>query len=389
MSHTPLISLGCGTYQIMVQTKCGTSFLCELKDASSISYNRILNEISTASIKVGLTGTCCDCLASVNPWQHEIAIFRDGLLVWVGPIIDITFDMANEEATIECRDLMTWTDHRLMEVANTDLELTGVDLAVAYDTFLHVGYDKDPWCMTWEVTNTGTPFTEEYPAFDKAGGERWGGRYEIIGDLLRVVSDAGVDYTAVGRHLWTGAASIVNPAVSGVILTDNAFQRAPTIKVAGSKMVTRQVEAGGQGGNFGLYDDQIWIDPSVIGPITPALLTANQAQYGLLEDFRVIDEFDEVDTTVSPNALRDDAEGRILLLNTPYVYLKEGILHPNTPLTFADNTLIPGAILAINLATTCRPLTDAALRLQEVKVTVDAEGGEAVAITLSPIGRTE
>lgn len=379
--------LGCGVYTVLVQSRCGGQYFCML-NASDISFNRVLNDISQATVKVPIKGTCCECLSDVNPWQHELAIFRNEELVWVGPIIDMEFDMVDEIATIFAKDLLTWADHRLVELADTDYEPENQDLADAYTWLLNHAYCKDPWCMTWSVTPVGIPIPDlYYPAFDKAGGERWGGQYPVVGEQMRTLSQTGVDFTVVGRHLWGGSTQIVNPVGSQVILLDNHFQSAPAVKVSGSKMGNRQIVAGGDGGRSGYFDDQISMIPSAVGPINQSNLDGVQQMFGLLESFQNVPMYQDVDTTVFPNAVDRQAGTLYDLLSQPFVYIDGGTLAPNCPLTFKD-TLIPGGLVNIELATSCKDLSPEGKQLRLTQVTVSVGETESVSIDLTPQGTT-
>lgn len=375
--------LGCGTYRVFVQQRCATQYVCELKGASSITYNRRLNDISDAEVTVN--SGCCDCLATVNPWQHELAIYRNEEQVWVGPIVDIEFSPADDSITVFAKDLLEWTNHRLVELADVDYDAEETDMSDAYTWLLNHGYCKDPWCMSWSIDPIGIPIQGRfYPSFDKTGGERWGGGYVVVGEEMRALSEAGVDYTVVNRHLWGGDVQVVNPVGSGLILLDQHFRSSPVIKVTGSRQGNRFVSAGGAGGYYGFYDDQTYIYPPIIGPIKPDILTPEQQQYGLLEVFTTTDIYDDVDTTTSPNPVAQDARSRWDLLGAPYVYVPEGVLAPEAPLKF-NNDLIPGAIISTMLTITCRPLTETEARLKEVNVSVSADD-EEISIVLTPIG---
>jgi hypothetical protein len=377
-------SLGNGQYRVLIQTRCGNAYLFELHDLLEVSFNRVLNDISSAEVTVGFRQ--CDLLSVINPWQHEIAIFRNDVLVWVGPIIEMTFDQESEKVSISAKDLLTWADHRLVELANVDYDPDSTDLTDAYVWLLEHAYCKDPWCMTWSVDPVGIPVTRYYPSFAKSAGERWGGAYVTCGEEMRSLSGSGVDFTVVNRHLWGGATQVVNPVASGIVLLDQHFHLPPVVKVAGSKMATRFVSAGGQGGYGGYYDDQISMYPATSGPITPLLLDETQSKYGLLESFNTIDIYDDVDTTSDPNPVAQDAKSRWDLLHQPYVYVDEGSLSDEAPLTF-NRDLIPGAVYTVLLSESCRAVSEGLVRLREVNVSSSGER-EEVRVSLSPLGTT-
>jgi len=381
----------------MIQQRCGGSFVCELTDVTDIKFNRILNEVSEATVTA--TFACTSCMSYVDPWRHEIAIYRNDEQVWVGPIIDIEFNTSDQTIVIYGKDLMTWADHRVVELADIEYAPEATDLSDAFDWLLNHAYCKDPWCMSWNLTPTGIPIQRFYPSFDKANGERWGGSYVAVGEELRTLAEAGVDWTVVNRNLWGGSTEVSNPLGTGVTLIDSHFRTPPPIKVTGVKMVNRAISAGGNGGYYGFYDSQIYIVPPVIGPIVPSLLDPLQQTYGLLETFATTDINDDVDTTpvgnqVPPNPITEDASSRYELLSTPYCFVSGGTLSPDAPVTF-NMDLIPGGLIGIMLDSSVRPLvrsdTPAALRgkLRLKEVTVSVSGSdETVAITLTPAGTT-
>jgi hypothetical protein len=378
--------IGCGDYTIIAQTRCAGARVCTFKDAERIRFNRVLNDISEAEITLALRGNCCECLGEIEPWAHEIAIYRDSLLVWVGPLIDIDIDQEAERATLYAKDLLAWSDHRVVEIADVDYEPEATDLADAFVWLLNHAYCKDPWCMTWAVDPIGVPVERWYPSFDKAGGDRWGGQYPTVYSELRTLTEGGVDYTVVGRHMWGGSVQVTNPSASNVMLLDSHFAAAPKIKVTGAKMGNRQIVAGGIGGHYGYTDDQIDMHPNVSGQITPALLDGIQQKYGLLETFQTNRLYDEVDTTDAVNAIGSEAKSRWDLLHRPVVYISSGRLHPSAPFTFEEN-LIPGTTVRIGVQRSCVRLTETTMRLYEVNVTVTPEV-ESIDVTFQPTGTT-
>jgi hypothetical protein len=111
--------LGCGQYDVFFMTRCGGNYVCKADGVTDIAFTRKLNDTSTAEITVAIgdvSNGCCECLASINPWQHEIIIFRNGVSVWAGPIVDIEFDLSSETAKFRARDLSAWLDRRVIEL---------------------------------------------------------------------------------------------------------------------------------------------------------------------------------------------------------------------------------------------------------------------------------
>lgn len=109
--------LGCGVPSVFITTRCSSSMTCQidLADITKLMWTRRMDEVSEAEVEIGLTGdasqTCCQCLADVEPFCHELHIWRDGEEVWVGPIEAIKYE--REKVTIKARDSLAWLDVRI------------------------------------------------------------------------------------------------------------------------------------------------------------------------------------------------------------------------------------------------------------------------------------
>jgi hypothetical protein len=353
-----LRSLRCGNYEIYVANRGGTSLICRLTGSTSINFSRRLNEVSEAKVSVALNSKCRECLSTINPWQHELLLFRNAELVWSGPILTIDYKQASARIDVYARDLMAWTDKRLIELADTDYEVEGVDVKEVFDWVLRHGYDKDPWGMTWNLTNTGIPIDKYYPAY--LSPDRWGGSYANVGAELRSLAQIGIDYTVVNRVMYGGDLVVTPPVAETLKISDRNWAQLPDVSVNGTVMSTKTVVAGGSGGYFGYYDEQLWIES------TP------NAPWGLLETFTQRSDLSDVDTTETPNAIAQEAYARHQLLSQPLAYIKGGQLAADAPFTF--NTLIPGVPISVGIVETLRDLlTEYRLYNVTVNVTPDSE----------------
>lgn len=379
------IYLGCGTYDVYFREKCGiTRYKCRVPKVTGIQYNRQLNETSEAQITVALGGydeACCECIGDINPWQHEIAIFRDGMEVWTGPIVEIQFDYGNDKATFYARDLSAWFDHRVVELLEDDYDVEDIDSKDVFEWLVNHAYCKDPWCMTWSFSPTGVNMTRLYYAF--FNGERWGGKYPIIGEELRDMTQYSVDWTVVDRHMYGGALQTTPPFTREIILLSHHWNTSPVIKVSGLNMSNRVIMAGGSGGNDGWVDEEMWIEPPITGPIKPSQLTGDQRTFGLLESFESKQELDDEDTTQQDNAITQAAWGKYQLSNAPYSYIEGGTLDKGAPVNFSD--LIPGSIFEIRMSEACRPF-QGQYRLTSVDVNISGSTDETVSVMFAPVG---
>jgi hypothetical protein len=385
------VSLGCGAYRVFYRDRCATTSLLAEADVSDGSFNRTLNDISSASITVRLRADseeCCGVYSTLNPWQHELAIYRDNVEVWCGPITRMELDFMGGEGTVEARDLLAWADKRAIEVAETDYDVTDADLKDVFEWVLNHAYCKDPWCMSWSLEEVGVPISRYYPAFDSTNpdgsrNQRWGGTYPVAGDELRDLSSAGVDYTVICRHMWGGSVEVSTPVPLTSILYDDHWVQLPKIIVSGDDMATRVIAGAGNSGPNGWEPESMWIEPQEqFGPITPSILTPIQRQYGLLESVKKESKFNDVDTTVSPNALTQSVYGQYELSQAPFVYITGGRLSPSAPLSF--NNLVPGARFDIRLNQSCRLIYNN-YRLYNVDVSFSAED-EDISVEFGPVG---
>lgn len=368
-------TLGCGTYDVYFKTRGGQSNVCRALNVTSISFNRTLNDTSQAAISVttnGVTEECCRCYSEIRPWKHELAIYRDSKLVWDGPITNIVHRQGGLIIDFTARDLSAWFDKRLISIFNTDYEVEDVDIKEVFQFLVNLAYTKDPWNMTWEFFDTGIPITKFYPGY--FAPDRWGGLYTIIGDEIRDLTRSGIDWTIVNRNMVAGNLEIGDPNTPALMFTDQVWQTIPDITIEGGGMATSVGVAGGQGGFYGYADDQMWIED-------PA--DTYRSEYGLIEAFFQEDTLDEEDSTVTPNAITQNAHGRRELKKAPFISISSGTLSSEAPFDFSS--LIPGTRAQLRLGQTCLSLSDA-YRLYSIDVSVDNKKGEQVNTQLAPIG---
>jgi hypothetical protein len=365
--------LGDGTYEVYFKTRGGARFLCRARNITSVSWSRKMNDVSQASVTIALNGLddeCCDCIATVNPWEHELAVYRNGVEVWVGPVVNGTIDLAALTASYEARDLSAWFDHRWVEVLDVDKEFEEVNISEVYKWLIEHAYNREPWNMSWVIPNTQIPIDRTYTARDS--GERWAGTFQSVGDELRDLAQSGIDTTVVRRTLIAGDLQAETKITQ--LLTDEHWAVLPTISIIGTSMATEVGVGGGNGGYSGWYDDQIWIER--------ANSDSNGARYGLLQSFYNAPELDEEDTTELPNAVTQQAYNLREAKKEPFVYIQGGSLSSRAPVQ-ADE-LIPGNVYRVSLSETCRSI-ESDYRLFGVSVTM-GDRGETVSLEMTPLG---
>lgn len=363
-----MASLTCANYQIYVANRGGKSLVCRVDGATDIRFNRTLNTHSEATITVAMNAKCKNALATVNPWQHELIIWRGDQMVWCGPLIQLKYSPSTSKITLYARDLWAWTDKRFIELRDEDFDVEDVDSAFVFDWILNHAYTKQPWNMTWHISPSGIPITRFYPAYMK--GERWGGQYLNCGQELRNITSFGIDFTVINRTLYGGSLVVRPPRDVNLKIADQNWVSAPDIAVNGAQMSTRTGVAGGAGGYYGYYDEQMYI------------VTTKNSPYGLLETFTTKFELDDEDTTQFPNAITQEAVGRHELLSKPIALISGGQLAGNSPFDFND--LVPGVPIEVGLLNSIRPL-DSHYRLVGITVAVSATS-ETLDLSLSMPG---
>ena len=366
-------TLGCGQYEVYFKSRGGGQFICRALNLTQVSYGRKLNDVSEASVTFGirgLEGDCCECVAAINPWEHEMAVYRDGAEVWCGPITGGELDQAGLSMRFDAKDLSAWFDHRWVEIAGDDIEFDQADITEVFNWLIGHAYYKDPWNMEWFFNKKlNIPLDRTYAGFDPRT-DRWGGNYPMVGPELRDLTNSGIDYTVVRRSMLAGDLRNIS-VVSGRIL-DNHWVTIPKITVVGTTMGTEVGIAGGNGGTYGWYDDQIWIER----PTDEEL-----AKYGLLQYFEPAPTLDDAETTALPNPITQWAFNMHELRKQPYEYISGGDLSSTAPFTFDD--LVPGNYFRVDLSQTCRTVQQTYLL---TSLSVSYAESETISVELVPPG---
>jgi hypothetical protein len=369
-------TLGCGQYEAYFKTRGGDTFVCRIINLTNVTWGRRLNEVSEASVSFTLKGSegdCCECIAGINPWEHELSIYRDGEEIWCGPVVGGELDLGTGTVRFDARDLSVWFDKRFIEIPADDVEFEEVDITELYDWLISHAYSKEPWNMTWYFnTKLGIPLSRTYVGF--TGTDRWGGNYQNIGQELRELTNSGIDHTVVRRVMLAGDLRD-STNVSGRI-TDKHWVTLPKIVIVGTSMATEVGVAGGGGGFYGWNDDQIWIERPY---------DQEREQFGLLQSFEAAASLDEEDTRNLPNPITQRAYNSRQVKKRPFEYIRGGDLASDAPVTF--DQLIPGRYFRVDMTQSCRTIESNYL-LTGLTVSFSADK-EQVSLELVPPGAEE
>lgn len=352
--------LGCSDYSARIVTRGRGSVVWEEMPFSSLEYERVLDDTSKASIVLDGIDPGCDAkaqLAKVRTWRHELAIYRDTELVWIGPVTGKTAD--GTRATITARDRSSIWDRRFIH--NTYDPIVG-DLASIFQTYFLDAMSVDPIAgFTIAVTATGITGARQVLALD----------HKAAGPEMREVSQIGIDWTVIGEACRAGGRTI--PTGRLPVITDDHLRSTPTVEVDGLVQVNHAVITGLQP-----QDDttgQFVSGTSVWGEFTDATLASVD---GILELNVQDDKALDVASCVA------GAQSTVQLSGEEAIVISELDLDTNAPLTI--DQLIPGALIDVELTFPAIAVSDI-YRISDVDVTVDV-GGEKVKLTVQPIGTT-
>lgn len=341
------IRLGCGDYQLFLQTQGGGQRLA-LIPFNDLTYGRRLDEISDARVVAGVDKTDCDpALRTIEPWTHELSIWRDSEEVWIGPIVRAIYRQNSLE--ISARDMFTWFERRFLPV---DRDMTD-DLSVIAGQFIRDAMDQD-----------STPGIIAVPQLCGVEGHRkvFAATYRRAADEIREMARTGLDFTAVGRTIYFGGEEIITDPL--MTLTDSSFEvseldidglsAATEVIVLGENGTTSSAPVTGRAGGVGI----------------PGLLQQMYYEAAILDN----------------SSAEDAAEGRLQLLSRPPL-MPSGRLLEDAAILFQD--LIPGASVDVAIEVGVRQVVDT-FRLLAVNVSVavtDSGTTESITVGLEPPGK--
>lgn len=189
------MSLGCATaYHAAIHERGGGRKMFDLDRLTAGSWQRRLSDVSQGQVTVakGQAGAaCCAGLAVVEPWLHELSLYRDSALVWQGPVTRTIEDA--DLFAIEARDMAEWVRRWRAMLPGGPGHL-GPDDAVR-----HIQYLIDQHLAQGGSADPGLAAHIQY-VYGASTSELDIAPSTLIGDVLDSL-DTAVDYTTVGRRL--------------------------------------------------------------------------------------------------------------------------------------------------------------------------------------------
>lgn len=368
-------------------TKGGGSVLAMLS-YSSLTYGRRLDEMSDCAVTIAggdCSGALAEVLEDVNPWEHELIVWRGTEEVWVGTVQGVTW--TTEDVTIRGRDIFQWLEHRIM--GRNGSASTNQDLA---DTFAGMGADgigsdvpgpanNDP-LMEFRFSATGTTAFIFVAQSDM--------RYAADG--MRSLAATVVDWTVLRRVVWAGSEEFVADIASsaghtwkhadgtvtfGAVLSGENLPVSPTAPLITEHVDDQRIDRIPEvsyvvikGAYAGQESDEAF----------GALGSQPEGSAGGIND-PVLGTVDLIETN---SFVRDDTAAAAAAVARKALFGGDQLSCrwlPDSSVRF--HHLVPGARVPVAVQVGCR-LLDQDMRLLEVAVRVEADN-EAVMLRLGPV----
>lgn len=349
--------LGCGEPVFFLTARCNNGVSCVVTDyVTSATWNRVLDDVSEAEVTLDFGGSadfsCCECLVDVEPWCHELHIWRDGEEVWVGPVQQIEYSY--NSVIIRAVDSLGWLSVRVIP-GNIDYSAVAADLTDIAIDILNSAFAEDSGNgITCELDNI----------FSVDSGEVSFRFFEQFTDnalnWILDLSQTGLNITTLGRTIvLTGDDTALTPLI---LLNDE--------HIIGDIKVTK--DGSSQGNRYYVHFEGD-------GGVPASGEATDFFCYGPIERLR---DGDGLVDGVSAGDVAD-AYVRASAIAPRRVEIESGSkLSPDTPWTM--NQMVCGARVDVAVTRLCLNLTQSFI-LTGVDVTYNANDGESIGITLTPI----
>lgn len=349
-------------YAVFITDRGGQRRIGSLPRASSLRWNRVRDDISSAVVNlIDVQGDALDLIRETRTVRNELQIVRNGRTIWEGPITLIEAD--EKQVTITAKDVLWYASRTRLESAldyaypNVTPTITAIS-SVLQQWCGDGTVDSDPY--NYNVFGYLTPVVgpsdpQTSMSFKPFAQSVW----EVVD---KFAEDGGVDYTVVGRRIiWW---DVQHRAATMRPLTDDDFLGVLSTVEYGSELCVRGTIVNSEGVKREATATQEWID-----------------YYGMIDKIQASQDTDgdgEADSVVIGSAERMVSQG----IPAPVrVRVPENVpLSLDSDLTFDD--LIPGTWAQITAARTTRPMS-AWHKLDKVAVSF-AGGVETIAVSFIP-----
>lgn len=337
-----MAGLGCDAlYQARILDR-GGAVLLDADVLTRVEYGRLLNGASGARIVVDPDMGCCGQIGEVRSWRHQLVIYRNGRIMWSGPVA--VADWSSGQVEIDALDLWGLLTRR---VPHADITFDQADSTEVARWLIDDGLaPDDPGHTVAVAALAGVRTVREYTEDVGQSGDH----------LVELTESGGIDATVVGSTFvllpddWSESVGT---------LTDADLPDGLSVVEDGEAVVTRWVVHGPDGSGI------------------KAVAGGEHPYYGLIE--RVVQ-----DTSVQDQTGADAAARSRLAASLPapvYVDSQQVTLSPDAGVDLGR--LVPGWCVDVATTATCRNIVQR-LKLMGLRVVVDG-GGESIQVQLGPV----
>lgn len=367
-------SLGVGVTRVFVFDRGGKIARGEITKATSVEWNRVRDDVSSATVNV--TGWDTDTevlLAMLRTWMYELVIYRDDERVWEGPITGLTYTPTN--VTIVAYDVMAYVQRRILRQGYNDsyrlvagvqqglLTITERASVILENSLAFMDPNVLPYLTVLSDGNDAHQ-SRVVPDYTKTA-------WQEIDDMA---SNAGLDYTVAGRRiiLWDTHMPV------GLLpeMRDEDFSEPLTVSEYGMQLANYTAVTDGQGTWGATFpaglDSTNWYQS--YGPV-------EQLASSFGDDTGAVSDTASVAATVSD--LVTQAKRNInhrwpapLVARVP----DNASVNPTCNVTI--NQLIPGVWIPLRAEKTVRKFQQMQ-KLDSMTFTADASG-EKISVVMSP-----
>jgi hypothetical protein len=274
-------------------------------------------------------------------------LWRDSLLVWAGPVLNVVADPEAATATVTASDLSAWWEKRVLPT----IVSRQLDLATIFDRYIAAAFAADDPGIVVVTTPTGIVGDRTVDAADG----------KLLANELDELAKTGVDWTVANRVFYVGGTEVAatTPRLP-TLLTDELFRIAPQTRRSGDGWVN---------------DAYVYADKLV-------------GHYGGAEADGVLLQGVQTEQSIEDQGSADAAARTWWdRAHEPLVYLEgDNALDPSAPLTV--DQLVAGVLARLDVSGGgVVPLTTE-LRVESVSAEFDATS-ETITLGLQPVGTTE
>lgn len=353
------MSLQCETHTAYVYDRGGAQRVFKIDPLTSVQWERLRDDISTATAVIGNPGPDCQLAVSqTHPHRHELVIFRGQERVWEGPITRIAWQ--KDRIEIEAKDVFHYAYRTIMHAAYKNAY---PNIVTTIQRAINVlgGELVRKEALTPPINVL--PYVTAYTTASDSQTSRSTVPYEstVYDDIDAMAWRSGLDYTVIGRRIllfdthtvWYTTPQVTEQDFLGeIIVTQYGMEHATFAAVTSGSGVF--ATTGGVDAYYGEWEilDNAYNEDGTTAPTQAALLT--QAVRNL------------------------DGRNPVPL----HVRVPDGsLLNPNGALKMAD--LVPGARIPLRAIMLTLKVSQMQ-KLDKVVVSETGDEGEKIAVTLFP-----